>query len=61
MWLNIERIRFWRKIHKEFQIMKGALKADNPITSNLDRYKIWANPFCKKNIGARNKNPRRYV
>ena len=31
--------------------MKGPLKVDNPITSKIDRYKIWAIPFCKNNIG----------
>ena len=33
------------KIIKEFQVMKGPLKVDNPITSKIDRYKIWAISF----------------
>ena len=30
------------KLIKEIQIMKGSLKVDNPITSKIDGYKIWA-------------------
>ena len=41
--------------------MKGALKVDNPITSKIDRYKIWAIIFCKYYIRAENKNPRMFV
>ena len=32
------------KIIKEFQIMKGSLKLDNPITK-IDRYELWAIPI----------------
>ena len=48
------------KFIREFQVMKGPLIVDNPITSKIDRYKIWTF-FCKNNIGARNKDPRMYV
>ena len=41
--------------------MKGPSKVDNPITTNVDRFKMWAIPFCKNNIGAENKDPRMYV
>ena len=40
--------------------MKGPLKIDNPITSNIDRYKLRAIFFSKNNIGAKNKDPRMY-
>ena len=33
------------KIMKEFQIMKGPLKEDNPITSKVDRYNMWGMDF----------------
>jgi hypothetical protein len=46
---------------KEFQIIKGPLKVDNPITSKIDKHKIWAIPFCEKYIGAANKDPRMYI
>lgn len=46
------------KFIKEFQIMKSPLKVDNPITSKVDRYKMWAIPFCKNKIGVGNKDPR---
>ena len=41
--------------------MKGPLKVDNPITSKIDGYKIWAIPFCKNNITAKYKDSRMYV
>jgi hypothetical protein len=41
--------------------MKGPLKVDNPITSRIDRFKIWAIFFCKNNIRVENKDPRMYV
>ena len=41
--------------------MKGPLKINNPITSKIDRYKIWAIHFCQNNIGSQNKDPRMYV
>ena len=41
--------------------MKGLLEIDNAITRKVDRYKIWAIPFCKYNTGVENKYPRMYV
>ena len=41
--------------------MKGPFKADNPITSKIDMYKIWTIRFCKSNRGSKNKDPRVYV
>ena len=41
--------------------MKGPLKVDIPISSMIERYQLWAIPFCKNNIGAENKDPRIYV
>ena len=41
--------------------MKSPLKVDNPITSKVDRDKLWANLFGKYNIGVENKDPRMYV
>jgi hypothetical protein len=41
--------------------MYGPLKVDNPTTRKIDRYKIWAIPFCKNNIGVENKDHRMYV
>ena len=42
-------------IMKEFQIIKGPWKVDNPNTSKVDK------PFCKSTIGVENKDPRMYV
>ena len=55
--LNLFDIKFI----KEFQIMKGPLKVDLPITFTIDRHKIWAIPFSKNNVGAGNKDYRMYV
>ena len=41
--------------------MKGPLKVYNSITSKIDRYKTWAIPFSKNNIGVEIKDPRIYV
>ena len=41
--------------------MKGPFKVDNPISSKVDRLKIWAIIFYENNIGAQNKDPRMYV
>ena len=41
--------------------MKGSSKVDNPITSKIDKNKIWVIPFCKNNIRAEYKDPRMYV
>jgi hypothetical protein len=41
--------------------MKGTLNVDNPIISKLDGHKTWIHYFCKINIEAENKDPRRYV
>ena len=30
--------------------MKGPLKVDNPITSKIDGFKMWAIHFCKNNM-----------
>ena len=47
VWHNIGRIKF--VCNKKFKglpkIMKGPLKVDNPITSKVDRYKMWAITF----------------
>jgi hypothetical protein len=60
MWHNIGSMKFfWHKIYK--RIMKSSLKVDNPMTSKIDRYKIWAILFCRNNIRAKNKDPRMYV
>ena len=34
--------------------MKGPLKVDNPITSLVDKFKMWAIPFRKNNIEVEN-------
>ena len=41
--------------------MKGPFNVDNPITSMVNRFKMWAIIFCKNNIRAENKDPRLYV
>ena len=41
--------------------MKGSLKIDNPIISKVDRFKMWAIPFCKNYMRAENKDPWMYV
>jgi hypothetical protein len=41
--------------------MKGPLNVDNPIMSKLDGHKTWAIIFCNCNIGAEDKDLRRYV
>ena len=38
--------------------MKGSLKVDGLITSKVDRFQMWAIPFCKNNIRAENKDPK---
>ena len=43
---NVGRINFTQeKIDKEFQVLKGSLKVDNPIISLVDKYKMWATTF----------------
>ena len=62
MWHNIGRLHSLNiKFTNEFQIMKVPLKIDISFTSMIDRYKIWAIPFCKNNIRDENKDPRIYV
>ena len=41
--------------------MKGPSRIDSPITSKVDRYKMWAILFCKNDRGAKNKEYRIYV
>jgi hypothetical protein len=41
--------------------MKSASKVGNPMTSKIDRYNIWAIPFCKNYLRAENKDPRMFV
>ena len=41
--------------------MKGPLKVDNPITSNVGGFKMWVILFYKNNIWAENKDPKMYV
>jgi hypothetical protein len=41
--------------------MKGPLNVHNPIINKLDGHKTWASIFCKINIRAEDKDPRRYV
>ena len=41
--------------------MKGPLEVDIPITSKIDKYKIWAMHLFLNNVGAENKDPRIYV
>ena len=39
VWHNVGRIKFIRnKIIKEFQILKGPLKLDNPILCKVNKY-----------------------
>ena len=49
------------KCIKELKIKKCPLKVGNPNTSEVDKYKIWAIPFCKNIIGAQNKDSRMSV
>jgi hypothetical protein len=43
---------------KEFLVMKGPLKVNNPITNKVDKFKMWAIYFCKTNVSIENKDPR---